>query len=168
MATATYTKIGTTTLASTGTITFSSIPSTYTDLRLVLSNVKGTSNNTPYMQFNSDTATNYYYQSLTGYSSTVTPAATGGATGILIGPSQGVDKLAGLPGVYLIDIMSYASALKKSSLIITASPGTSSPEMSLRVGTWNSTSAITQIYIYMGIGSLEVGTVATLYGIKAA
>ena len=58
----TYEPIATTTLGSAASsITFSSIPATYTDLRLVLVHTPSASTGNAQMQFNSDTATNYSY-----------------------------------------------------------------------------------------------------------
>ena len=66
--TATYDPIATTTLGSAAsTITFSSIPNTFTDLRLVLFgvtlNATGTYNQ---IRFNNDTGTNYSWTQLLG------------------------------------------------------------------------------------------------------
>ena len=56
----TYTPIATTTLGSNqSTVTFSSIPSTYTDLVLVCNATVSSANGTWYLEFNSDTGTNY-------------------------------------------------------------------------------------------------------------
>jgi hypothetical protein len=61
---ATYEPIATTTLGTaTSSFTFSSIPATYTDLRLVIGWVSGTN---PRIRFNSDTATSYSQTAMYG------------------------------------------------------------------------------------------------------
>ena len=63
---ATYEPIATTTLGSSqGTITFSSIPSTYTDLVIVMNYSNGSSEY-PSLQFNGDTGNNYSWRDLGG------------------------------------------------------------------------------------------------------
>ena len=67
--TATYEKIATNTLSSAAiSLTFSSIPATYTDLVLITSSQHAASDASSrlYLNFNSDTATNYSYTQIRG------------------------------------------------------------------------------------------------------
>ena len=69
---ATYVPLASTTLSSdTGSVTFSSISSSYTDLVIIMSvqgNTGGTAqgSNTNFLRFNGDTASNYSYTYLSG------------------------------------------------------------------------------------------------------
>ena len=72
--TATYEKIATTTVSGTPSdVTFSTITGSYTDLVLICQ-VKGSTTSTPYLQFNSDTATNYSWTNVAGDGSTASSA----------------------------------------------------------------------------------------------
>ena len=80
----TYEPIATQTLGSAAaTITFSSIPATYTDLRLVLVGTSTISAN-PKINFNSDTATNYSQTILSGNGSVANSARQTNGTTIFV------------------------------------------------------------------------------------
>jgi hypothetical protein len=71
MPTPTYTPIATTTLGTAAaSVTFSSISGSYTDLVLIIAGVQSVAD-VPYIQFNSDTATNYSRTQLSGDGSSV-------------------------------------------------------------------------------------------------
>ena len=75
----TYTPIATTTLGSAATsYTFTSIPSTYTDLVLV-GNLSSSSNTNISIRIYSDSGTNYSNTYLTGVNGTGASSASGGA-----------------------------------------------------------------------------------------
>jgi hypothetical protein len=164
----TYEPIATTTLGSaTGTITFSSIPSTYTDLRIVLVAVSSTSSTTEF-RFNGNSATNYSYTRLLG---TGTAAASGGnstATTTYINP-YGISSTQ--PSMATVDILSYAGSTYKTALSTSSNDINGSGGYVIRgAHLWRQTSAITSISLLAdtGSGTFNVGTTATLYGIKAA
>ena len=71
---ATYVPIGTNTVSGTTTnlITFSSIPSTFTDLVLIDNGKFSASDNSYAMTFNGDTASNYSYTYLLGSGTSAT------------------------------------------------------------------------------------------------
>jgi len=163
---ATYEPIATTTLGSAATsITFSSIPSTYTDLRLVL--VSQTTNATTggmEFQFNSDTATNYSYTRLRG-------------NGTAASSSQSANTTAGYGGYVVIssnwsmntiDIFSYAGSTYKTALSTSAADQNGSGDVWNIVSLWRSTSAITSVKLNSTVGNFATGTTATIYGIKSA
>mgnify|MGYP006271134105 CR=1 FL=1 len=162
----TYDPIATTTLGSAASsITFSSIPSTYTDLRLVL--IGGTSSTADVkLQFNLDTATNYSYTTLVGdgttaYSQSFTNAAYINCDDYWGIPANGQAMLA-------LDVFSYAGSTYKTTLVTIAADKNGSGTSERRVGLWRSTSAITTIKFTPTAGNFTTGTTATLYGIKAA
>lgn len=165
----TYEPIATTTIGSnTPNITFSSIPSTYTDLRVVLVGTTATAGNRAEMRFNSDSANNYSEIGIIGDGTTISGQSGTNRPQIIIGHAA---QITTSPVFITVDILSYAGSKYKVSLITTsmdnnnASPTTGS--VIRRVATWRSTSAINSILL-MSNDNWAVGTTATLYGIKAA
>ena len=161
----TYDKIATTTLGSaSSTITFSSIPGTYTDLRLVFIGTSAGFAN-PLLRFNSDTGTNYSVTSLYGDGSSATSARTTSQTSITI-PVYGMDPTN--PNLYTIDIFSYAGSTNKTCLITTSEDDNGSGRVGRQVGLWRDTSAINTILITGSGTNFDIGTSATIYGILKA
>ena len=162
----TYEKIASTTLGSaSATITFSSIAATYTDLRLVLI-AKSTSAGGvvyPAFRFNSDTGTNYSNTFLIGNGSTTSSLRGINETQMGIA-SNGSDSTT--PGLYTLDIFSYAGSNYKTILASENADANGSGTVVRSVHLWRSTSAITSILIRNG--DYEIGTTATLYGILKA
>lgn len=164
MATATYVPIATQTLGSAASsITFSSIPGTYTDLRLVLTCTTSVADNAA-VQFNADTGTNYSQTGLTGSG---TAAATGNATSatsILFISS--ISTSTTVPEMFTMDVFSYAGATNKTVLNNTAQDTNGAGYVGVTCGLWRSTAAITSIKLFLTGGvNLNTGTIATLWGI---
>jgi hypothetical protein len=160
----TYEKIATTTLGSAAsTITFSSISSAYTDLRLVLTGSFTTADRTT-ITFNSDTATNYSFTRLWGDGSGANSGRQTSYGNIYVGAtSRTVMTLA------TVDIFSYAGSTFKTALITQASDNNGSGDVWNAVGLWRSTSAISSIQLgSLGSNTYATGTTATLYGILKA
>jgi hypothetical protein len=164
---ATYEPISTQTLgAAAGTITFSSIPATYTDLRFVLTGTCGTSGNIPKMTFNGITTTTYSRTDVWGVGSGAGGSTTGGTqTGILLG--VGSQWWSTTPSVNQLDVFSYAGSTNKTVLYSLNSDNNGSGQVDYGVGLWRSTAAITSVTFTMPT-NFQIGTTATLYGIKAA
>jgi hypothetical protein len=165
---ATYEPIATNTLGTaTANITFSSIPATYTDLKLVIITAPSDAA-TQYidLQFNSDTATNYSIVRLYGYGTGAGSAAGANSTNARVGIIGGsTTKFS----VSISNIFSYAGSTFKTAITDSASDINGSGQNNRIVNTWRSTSAITSIKIFMDNGgNMVAGTTATLYGIKAA
>lgn len=163
---ATYEAISTTTLGSAASsITFSSIPGTYTDLRLVFNGIYTSSGGNSRIQFNSDTATNYSNTRLSGDGTSASSNRSTSQTFLRInwdGQSSTV------PDFSTIDIFSYAGSTNKTSLITTSEDKNGSGSVYRLVGLWQSTSAITSINISISSSTFAAGTTATLYGILKA
>lgn len=161
---ATYEPIATTTLGSSGSITFSSIPSTYTDLKLVIVG-KAVSYVSGAIRFNSDSGTNYSYTYLGGDGSTASSGRDTSDTTI-----YAAGNLASIastyPAMVTYDIFSYAGSTYKTLLTSASNDMNGSGSRELTVGLWRSTSAITTISLWET--GWATGTTATLYGIKAA
>ena len=164
----TYEKIATTTLGSNASsITFSSISGTYTDFRVVLTRAGGTTTGFSYLQFNSDTATNYSSTRIEGDGSSATSArSTSGSQNARI--SSGINTAT--VGLITVDVFSYVGSTFKTYLATTSSDNNGSGDVQRHVGLWRSTAAITQISLLgnAGTDSWPTGTTATLYGILKA
>lgn len=161
---ATYEPIATTTLGSAASsITFSSIPGTYTDCKVVLRAVlDGTTASSFRIRFNSDTGTNYSRTGLSGNGTSASSFASTSATGIVFG---GVDT----SGFFVIfDVFSYAGSTNKTVLLEQNMDNNGSGSVGRIVGLWRNTNAITAIELSTLSGDFPSGTTATLYGILKA
>ena len=156
--------IATTTLGSAAAdITFSGISSAYTDLRVVLVNVGGTSGCR--LQFNSDTGSNYSTTNLSGDGNNAASARATNNDRISL-DYWGMS--ATTPSMYTADIFSYAGSTFKTVLGTAAEDyngGASAGSASVRVGLWRSTAAITTVKLFTVGTAFQAGTTATLYGI---
>lgn len=156
----TYDKIATSTLGSAAaSVTFSSVPGTYTDLVLVVAG--GTTITTDiYIEFNGDTATNYSRTYLAGDGSS---ASSGRNTSVTSIPSFYIGS--GQSTGYA-HIMSYANTnVNKTILARSSSAGVF---VVSGVGLWRSTAAINSIKVFVSGTTIAAGCTFTLYGIKAA
>lgn len=165
----TYTPIATTTLSSAAaSYTFSSIPSTYTDLVIVgsirVSKPSDVSAGT-LLRFNGDSGSNYSTTLLTG--SGTSPAATSRNTSntyIVYADVAALNTTSEYTAV-IWNFMNYSNNTTYKTVL-----GRSNPPDSTRalVGLWRSTSAINSITIYGSSYDIAAGTTLTLYGITAA
>jgi hypothetical protein len=152
----------TTTTSSTTSYTFSSIPSTYTDL-VVVNNLKATSANSSItLRFNSDSSSNYSVTQLWGDgSSALSQRLTSQTLGYL--------SYNGFPtatfGTTIINVLNYSNTTTNKSYL--ARGGYAAASTDATVGLWRSTSAINSITLYAG-NFFDTGCTFTLYGIKAA
>jgi hypothetical protein len=165
---ATYEPIATTTLGTAAaTITFSSIPATYTDLRLtLLVNTTSVDARNLRYTFNSDTGTNYSVTRLEGNgTSALSSRATSAA---YMQPTLNTTTSSTIPTFYEMDVFSYAGSTNKTSLFSLNADKNGSGASGKVVGLWRSTAAINTIGITLNTGNFAAGTTATLYGIKNA
>lgn len=170
---ATYEPIATTTLGSTSTtITFSSIPATYTDLRLITV-TQAASISKLSLQFNGDTATNYSYVNINSQGTTAASQIRSTQAYIRDEISSVAPASSGNWGLQVTDILGYAGGTFKSCLMSCNYDANGTGVVGYNVGMWRSTAAINSITIYANNGTttnynFSIGTIATLYGIKAA
>jgi hypothetical protein len=163
----TYDPIATTTLGSAAaTITFSSISSAYTDLRLVITSTVSDAAGYIGLRFNSDSGTNYSYTQLKGNGSSAATNSTTSADTLYLGDYGGPSTT--IPYLQTVDIFSYAGSTYKTALVTTSQDRNGSGEVIRQVGLWRSTSAINAILLRVYTGNLNAGTTATLYGILKA
>jgi hypothetical protein len=167
----TYVAIATNTLSSAGTVTFSSIPTTYTDLVLVINNAVSIATNTPgaCISFNSDTATNYSSTHLEGNGTSGSSSRQTNQNNINAGYNIGLSSSSTQPATIIINIMNYANTTTYKTVLSrnTQTAGTA-PGTGATVGLWRSTAAINSIAITAQTGNFASGTVFSLYGIAAA
>lgn len=162
----TYEPIATTTVASSGvsgTITFSSISSAYTDLRVVLVGQCAT-NNFPILRINSDTGTNYSYTILRGNGTAASTTTSATQNNIYIGQSSWNQQRM----LCNVDLFSYAGSTNKTILASESGDYNGGGSATRIVGLWRSTSAINSISLIVNGDTWNAGTIATIYGIKAA
>jgi hypothetical protein len=161
----TYEPIATTTLGSTATtVSFTSIPGTYTDLVLV-TNIKATSADTnQWMRFNSDSSTNYSSTNVYGTGTSALSFRQSSEDKFNSVLSGYLVTAQNCPGIY--NIMNYSNTTTFKTMISKFS--NSGVVAQAEVSLYRSTSAITAIEIFTTPDSFAVGSTLTLYGIKAA
>ncbi len=160
----TYEKIATTTLGSAAaSVTFSSIPSTYTDLVLICDTKAsaGTPNNR--MQINGDTGTNYSETYLAGNGTAASTGRYSNNTFFYVDLSAYNDTTNNKNTI--IQIMNYANTTTYKTILGRANNAAVGTDA--YVGLWRSTSAITSITVY-ATANWTSGCTFNLYGIKAA
>jgi hypothetical protein len=163
-----FVPIATTTLASaTASVTFSSIPSTYTHLQIRCF-VRPSSADDLRMQINGDTtAANYYTHYINGNGSA---AGSSGAGTYYTGNGLGYNSttLSNTFGIHIVDILDYANTSKyKTSRTLFASEHNGSGQSAFLSGLWMNTAAISSIAISNRSGvNLAQYSSFTLYGIK--
>lgn len=163
---ATYVPIATQTVSgsSTTTITFSSIPSTYTDLRIVLTGTCGTgTDQNIWLNYNGDTTTNYSYTFLLGNG---TSASSGRGSSDVVIISGRIDSTA--QTTTLIDIFNYANTTTYKTNLVRGN-NTNGIVIAV-VGLWRKTpEAITSLTLKIANATyFTAGTTASLYGIRSA
>lgn len=159
----TYEAIATQTLGSaTATVTFSSIPSTYTDLVLVVAGSASTGQRNLLLQFNGDTGTNYSATILYGDGSTA---------GSVRQTNQTTANVGGLATTSssqtVAHIMNYSNTTTYKTIL---GRGDSATDITAaKVSVWRNTAAINSIVLSLATSDTFVtGTTFSLYGIKAA
>lgn len=163
MPTSTEVAIATTTLSSAAsTITFSSIPATYTDLRLVLVSTYNTGSSFIRLQFNGDTSTNYSRTNLQGDGSS---AFSNRQSSVALINAGFLPSSSGQTTLLELDVFNYAGSTYKTCLISNSEDNNGSGNVRRIVGLWRSTSAITSLTLTGDSSSFGIGTTATLYGI---
>lgn len=157
----TYTPIATTTVGTaTPSVTFSSVPGTYTDLVVVVNGTTAASVGLA-LRFNGDTGSNYSNTYLGG---TGSAAISGRATSTTIGRFGNINT-SNTTGVANIQNYSNATTYKT-----TLGRSSSTDYAITYVNLWRSTAAITSVTVISDdLGTnFAVGTTFSLYGIKAA
>ena len=169
----TFIKIASVTVGSGGsaTMSFTSIPSTYTDLKIVISARSSySSGEGVLMRFNSSSGANYTYRQLYGFGSSVgSYAPTSSETYGFLGSIGGTNYTASTFNSIDLYVPNYASSNNKSFSVDTVAENNSATvnQNDLIAGLWSQTAAITSITLtsYNAANFVQHST-ATLYGIK--
>lgn len=156
------------------TITFSSIPQTYThlQLRMLARCTQQTSGNATnmYMNFNSDSGTNYTYHNLwtNGGGSASAGGNTARTAAIHTFPTKS-GETAGLFGVSVCDILDYTDTTKyKNVRHLDGYDANGSGEIWYYSNLWVNTAAITTITLTEDLGDFAQYSTFALYGIRGA
>lgn len=162
---ATYSTIATTTLgSSTADYTFTSIPTTYTDLVLVI-NGNSSVNNDVFIQVGNgsvDTGSNYSYTFIYGDGSSALSARSSSSSNMATG---GIFA-SGSNGTVIAQFQNYSNTTTFKTMLSRANSGSF---VQARVNLWSSTSVINTVKIFGQSGmTFNSGTTFTLYGISAA
>ena len=158
----TYEAITTYTLSSASpSVTFSSIPQTYTDLIIVNNSISASNNAANTLQFNSDGGSNYSTTFVYGFGSTVASGRLSNSARIYTARTGSEFS----PGI--THIMNYSNTTTFKCIL---SRGNITGDIIIGyAGLWRSTAAITSINITGENGlNYSIGSNFTLYGIKAA
>ncbi len=166
---ATYEPIATTTVSGSdvNSVTFSSLGS-YTDIIIVSNVIGATDYASLFLRFNSDTGNNYSHTRIEGTGSTASSGRASTTNRMQIGwPWQGTGT--NKPSFVKAHIFSYGGSTNKTVLSESANDQNGVGDVARYVGLWRSTAAITSITIDTGaVTGIKVGSMFTLYGIKAA
>lgn len=164
----TYEPINTTTLTTTTTtVTFSSIPSTYTDLVVVCSIRTTGANYQPILRFNTDSGSNYSSTTVWGDGSSAGSNRHTNQNGIYANPGSGIGT-AGEFMPWIINVMNYANTSVNKTTV--ARFNNAASVVNGGVGLWRNNAAINSLSLVAEAGSndFQSGSTFTIYGIKAA
>lgn len=157
--------------SAVSSVTFSSIPATYTHLQLrVVGRASSTGNSTAVLvKVNNDSSSIYAVHSLTGNGSSVTSFGLGATAPFL----RGIDipdaaTVANGFGVSIMDFVDYASTSKyKTMRALYGKHSDANQLVGLASGVYQSTSAISRLDLTpQNASNLVVGSRFSLYGIK--
>lgn len=167
----TYTKIASTTLSSAAAnIDFTSIPATYTDLCIMISQraVDNVLDNA--VRFNNDSSSIYSWTQMQSGASTGSPGAArqGTTSAIRAGGQEPSTYTANIFNSTTIYITNYAGSNFKSIIADGVDENNAATNYAwFHAGLWRSTAAINRITLFNEPGgNLLARTEATLYGIK--
>lgn len=163
-------KIADVTVASpVADVTFSNIPSGYTDLKLVISARRSASFSDGQIRFNGDSSTVYSSRQLRGDGSATVSTSTSGAAQAIIGqPFARGNSTSNTFSNAEIYIPNYTSSNNKSLSIDTVTENNATAaDACLTASLWANTAAITSFTIYpdIGYGTIEANSTFTLYGV---
>lgn len=168
--------IATTTLATAASsVTFSSIPATFTHLHIRgfgKYSETGQDRSAIHFRYNSDAGSNYNFHTFLGTGSNITgdqnTSQTRGRFSSVVFPSSNAN-FTSIFGSFVADIVDYADTTKYKTSIGTggyASNGASLANVQMSGSTWMSTAAISSITITPDSGNWTALTQFALYGIK--
>ena len=157
----TYEPISTTTLGSAASsVTFSSIPATYTDLVLICSSSNTAGNRSFLMEINSDTGSNYSYTYMQGDGSSAASPRASNQTKMQIA------NFTTVRGTAIAQLQNYSNTTTYKTVL--SRGNAADTVVQAFVGLWRSTAAINSITLSLNADNLAATSTFTLYGIKSA
>jgi hypothetical protein len=167
----TYTPISSQTLSSnTSSITFSNIPTTFTDLVLVCS-ARSAWTSDEYeavgFRFNGDSSTNYSTTFIAGNGSSAASFRESSQPQITARMNPSTSSNTAFSSI-IVQIQNYSNVTTNKTVLIRSNSSVEFYEVAANVGTWRSTSPITSLFVGNARANLVAGSTFTLYGIKAA
>jgi hypothetical protein len=158
----TYEPIATQTLeTATATVTFNSVPQTYTDLVIVAQMRLTSGPQLIFLRFNSDAGSNYSVTRIYGSGSSAVSDRYSNQLGIDCAFIPSTDW-----GIANINIQNYSNSTTHKTVLDRWNTSSFTVFLS---GLWRNTAAITSIVLVPNAGATFVsGSTFTLYGIKAA
>jgi hypothetical protein len=164
---ATYESIATTTLGSAAaSVSFTSIPATFTDLVIVVNYSLNTANSSLFVRLNSDTSSNYSYTRVSGNGSTASSGRDSNQTQARI-TADTTAQASGTRQMVTLNFLNYSNATTNKTFITRYNSVGGTEAF---VDLWRNTNAITSIEVkgFDATAIIESGSTFTLYGIKAA
>lgn len=150
--------------ANTATVTFSEIPATFQDLRVVAFTRYAIGENNTYVRFNNDSATNYSGTAIYGNGTSALSFRESNATGFQVGRSP---DATGVFNTITFDILNYANTSTNKTVLSSCAMDENGSGFVYRlVNLWRSTSAINRIDFYFP--GFDSGSTFALYGVRAA
>lgn len=150
------------------TITFSSIPQTFTHLRLVgFGAYSGSSATSVNMTFNGDTGNDYASQNLGATGSTATAGANSAQPALFAGFVSGTN-VPNVPATFDITFPGYSTTVFRKEFTGSniSGTGTGTFQTFFLGGQWASTAAITSMTLSPATGNFVAGTTFVLYGVN--
>ena len=170
-----YFSIATTTVGSGGasSITFSSIPATYTHLQIRMTGRinAASASGSGILRYNGDTSSsNYTYHEIVGNGTAASAYGSAAPESNQISPVTGATATASVFGVAITDILDYANTNKYTTQRnLGGYDNNGSGQVRLNSGLWMNTAAITSIVITPNAGTaFDQYSSFALYGIKGA
>ena len=146
------------------TLSFTSIPATYTHLQIRGFTLGSVTAQDVKLQFNSDTATNYSIHYLQGSGSAASSAGLASQSYIEIGLTGTTAN----PSVFVTDILDYGNTNKfKTVRALVCVDKNGGGYAFLRSGHWRNTNAVTSIKLYPAANNFAQYSHIALYGVKA-
>jgi hypothetical protein len=146
-------------------IEFTSIPATFTHLQIRGITYNSSTSKDVFLQFNTDTGSNYSRHYLYGDGSSAGSGANTSDVNISVGYTSLTSNIF---GVSVIDVLDYTNTNKyKTTRSLAGYDANGSGLVVLYSGNWRSTAAITSIKLYPGNGNFNQYSSFALYGVKA-
>ena len=152
---------------SSGVITFTSIPSTYTHLQIRWIAKSTAAGSYSWLNFNNDTASNYANHYLYGDGASALAGADTGQARINLYGSVSTSTASNVYTAHVVDILDYANSNKNTTVrALGGQDNNGSGTMFLSSGLWNITTAISAITITANTANFTTDSKFALYGIK--